>query len=312
MVAMALRRVLLVALVPVTILLLALVGSRSTGERPDSPAPTSIGSADWALGLLDGLPVDDERAPESSPYERDDYDRWIDQDGNCRNTRHEVLIAESLDAVTFTDERQCTVATGRWIDPYSGDEMLTTEEASIDHVVSLSEAHDAGAWRWTAEWKQALFNDLEDPATLAVSLVSVNQSKGSGGPQVWLPEPAEVRCSYLVARVRIKARWHLSVSTPEQEVTRRELEDCADAGLPSDPVVRPLVLIDFDDDPPTDTEPPPAITPGTCDDRYPDVCIPLSDDDLDCADISPRAFPVAGEDPHRFDGDGNGLGCERP
>jgi hypothetical protein len=32
--------------------------------------------------------------------------------------------------------------------------------------------------------------------------------------------------------------------------------------------------------------------------------------DLDCADIPHRRFTVLPPDPHRFDGDGDGIGCE--
>lgn len=50
-----------------------------------------------------------------------------------------------------------------------------------------------------------------------------------------------------------------------------------------------------------------------CDPAYPDVCIrPLNPGgDLDCADIVFRRFRVLPPDPHSFDGDGNGIGCER-
>jgi micrococcal nuclease len=47
-----------------------------------------------------------------------------------------------------------------------------------------------------------------------------------------------------------------------------------------------------------------------CDPSYPSVCIPPPPPDLDCADISARAFTVTGADPHRFDGDHDGRGCE--
>lgn len=59
--------------------------------------------------------------------------------------------------------------------------------------------------------------------------------------------------------------------------------------------------------------PTPASTPTTtsnCDPSYPDVCIPSSPPDLDCGDISERNFRVTASDPHRFDGDKDGLGCE--
>ena len=48
----------------------------------------------------------------------------------------------------------------------------------------------------------------------------------------------------------------------------------------------------------------------SCDPSYPDVCIPPYPPDLDCGEISHRNFKVVGSDPHRFDGDGDGIGCE--
>jgi micrococcal nuclease len=53
----------------------------------------------------------------------------------------------------------------------------------------------------------------------------------------------------------------------------------------------------------------PALRPG-CDPSYPTVCIPSPPPDLDCADVLHVAFSVRGADPHRFDGDGDGVGCE--
>lgn len=54
-------------------------------------------------------------------------------------------------------------------------------------------------------------------------------------------------------------------------------------------------------------ESPPQVN---CDPSYPDVCIASSPPDLNCGDISHRDFRVVGSDPHRFDGDGDGIGCE--
>ncbi len=49
---------------------------------------------------------------------------------------------------------------------------------------------------------------------------------------------------------------------------------------------------------------------GTCDPSYPDACILPSPPDLDCGDVSARRFTVLQPDPHRFDGDFDGIGCE--
>src|SRR5690606_30803807 len=54
----------------------------------------------------------------------------------------------------------------------------------------------------------------------------------------------------------------------------------------------------------------PTPTPGDCDPSYPDVCIAPPPPDLDCGDIPYTRFRVIGSDPHRFDGDGDGIGCE--
>jgi micrococcal nuclease len=48
-----------------------------------------------------------------------------------------------------------------------------------------------------------------------------------------------------------------------------------------------------------------------CDPAYAGACIPPPPPDLDCADIPERRFRSVGADPHRLDGDGNGIACER-
>jgi hypothetical protein len=47
-----------------------------------------------------------------------------------------------------------------------------------------------------------------------------------------------------------------------------------------------------------------------CDPSYPTVCIPSPPPDLDCNEIPYHNFPVLAPDPHRFDGDKDGIGCE--
>jgi micrococcal nuclease len=49
---------------------------------------------------------------------------------------------------------------------------------------------------------------------------------------------------------------------------------------------------------------------GNCDASYPTVCIPSAPPDLDCGEIPFRRFTVRPPDPHRFDGDRDGIGCE--
>lgn len=56
--------------------------------------------------------------------------------------------------------------------------------------------------------------------------------------------------------------------------------------------------------------PTPTAPGGTCDPSYPSVCIPSPPPDLDCGEIPYTNFTVIGNDPHNFDGDNDGVGCE--
>ena len=58
----------------------------------------------------------------------------------------------------------------------------------------------------------------------------------------------------------------------------------------------------------------PIAPPSNCDPSYPGICIPIGSADLDCGEIAARWFQVVwnvpNPDPHGFDGDGDGIGCE--
>jgi hypothetical protein len=60
----------------------------------------------------------------------------------------------------------------------------------------------------------------------------------------------------------------------------------------------------------TTTEVPPEGEPE-CEPSYPDLCIPPGLPDIDCGDIPEFTdFPVLPPEPHGFDGDNDGIGCE--
>ena len=51
-------------------------------------------------------------------------------------------------------------------------------------------------------------------------------------------------------------------------------------------------------------------TGGNCSIYYPTVCIPDPSPDLDCGEVGFRNFEVLAGDPHRFDWNKDGVGCE--
>ena len=48
-----------------------------------------------------------------------------------------------------------------------------------------------------------------------------------------------------------------------------------------------------------------------CDPAYPSVCIPPPPPDLNCGDIPHHSFTTLFPDPHGFDGDKDGVGCDK-
>jgi hypothetical protein len=155
-------------------------------------------------------------ASHEDTYNRDaDFGGWIDVDGDCQNTRAEVLIAESQAPVTFTSASDCTVATGRWVDPWSGITTTTAHAFDIDHTVPLANAWRSGAWAWSQAQRVAYANDLADPGHLIAIDASENREKGDSGPETWRPPNTHSWCRYATTWDRIKAKWHLSATYAE-------------------------------------------------------------------------------------------------
>jgi hypothetical protein len=78
-------------------------------------------------------------------YDRGDWPHWLDDDKDCQNTRHEILIQTSTKPVEFKTDNECNVLAGEWYDPYSGDTFTISKDLDLDHIVPLKFAHGHGA-----------------------------------------------------------------------------------------------------------------------------------------------------------------------
>jgi len=109
----------------------------------------------------------------------------------------------------------------------------------------------------------------------------------------------------------------LSIPQQEQEPAGRNLEvkieDSASSkstpSTPDEPLTEPVQqqvpAPGFEDVPEMIVE-----SENSCDPSYPDVCIPPYPPDLDCGEIRYANFYVLQPDPHGFDPDKDGIGCE--
>jgi hypothetical protein len=142
-------------------------------------------------------------------------DTWRDANGDCQNTRTEVLIAESKVAVSYTSASHCHVASGKWYSWYEGRHWTNPSDVDIDHVVALKEAWDSGARYWTRTNRDRYYNDLGHPWVLDAVTDNVNSAKGDRDPAQWLPM-SSARCSYAIHWVTNKYRWRLTIDVAER------------------------------------------------------------------------------------------------
>jgi hypothetical protein len=262
-----------------------------------------------ALDVLVFIPVRNEHR---GGYERDRFGYPNDADGDGCNTRDEVLARDSS-TLPQIDAFGCQVIAGDWYSPYDGRTLSDPADIQIDHLVALKEAWDSGAWAWDDARLRAFGNDLDDTRALRAVSSESNQSKSENDPSNWLPPNDGYVCTYLADWIAVKARWSLSMDQSEYGRIRNVLRDrCPDQVIapwtPAPPPAEVPIVPALSPPPPTVAETPPPST--TCDPSYPTVCIPPSPPDLDCGDIPHRRFTVLPPDPHRFDGNDDGVGCE--
>ena len=110
-------------------------------------------------------------------------------------------------------------------------------------------------------------------------------------------QQAEERTEYkrtLEESVSSKSTSSESSATGEQTNYQKTLEESVSSESSSPP------------------QPPVQPTPkeNNCDPSYPTVCIPPYPPDLNCKDIPYSNFQVFQPDPHEFDADKDGIGCE--
>ena len=167
--------------------------------------------------------------PDLPSYDRDGWKHWVDEDKDCQNTRHEVLIQESLAMVTFKRERKCQVATGEWFDPYTGETVTDATRLDIDHMVPLKNAHDSGAWAWDKDKKSAFANEMSYADHLMAVTASANRKKGARGSEKWKPANRDHWCDYAIDWVEIKVGWDLSATKTEWGALQEMLQTCDSA-----------------------------------------------------------------------------------
>ena len=241
--------------------------------------------------------------PDGIPdYDRDDWKHWTDADGDCQDARQEVLIVESLVPVTFEDDRQCRVESGRWWAPHLGHHLENPRHIDVDHHVPLKNAHLSGGWVWDAERKKAYANHLEDPDHLVAISSRHNRSKGARGPEEWAPPDNALWCQYATDWAEIKERWGLTMTPVESEIVMDMLGTCEEP-VRFEVESRDVMEVKVGVDKPT-AEPEGSVY-GSCEEAE-----EAGEERVQGSQGGGRGFPKAMV-PSARDGDSDGVVCER-
>lgn len=216
-----------------------------------SPTPDSSelpgsgsGSSDLTLDKTRVVRVPQLALAELDPalpdYDRRDWNHWVDTDGDCQDTRAEVLIEESLISPAFASARNCRVVAGNWLGPYTGERYDDAGEVDIDHLVPLKNAHLSGGWRWNKARKEDYANSTAADYHLIAVDKRANRAKGARGPEEWQPPDESYHCLYALDWIAVKAAWGLTATDAEWAALEAMLANCpvtvavADDGSPVD------------------------------------------------------------------------------
>ena len=212
-------------------LVLLLVGCPSTASEPKT-----IQSAQ-PLPARDSLD-----ASTASGFDEKAWEHWIDADGDCQDTREEVLIASSEIPVVFKSARNCEVASGQWTCPFTGQVISDASMVVVAALISNASAHAAGGYEWSADKRRDYANRIHGRHLMAMSR-EASLSKANHGPEGWLPPSEE--CLYLLDWISIAVEWHLQIRPSVFELQRSR---CSEVPKPLVSFGKPVGLDSDSDD----------------------------------------------------------------
>lgn len=172
------------------------------------------------------------RAPKTGYSREEFYSGWPEIDG-C--SLRQIIIKRELSDTAILDDNNCTVISGEYDEPYTGEHLKFTEKSQlskgiqIDHMVALSDAWQKGAQYLD---KDIRYQIATDPLNLIAADASANQSKSDGDAATWLPPNKRFRCQYVARQASVKYKYSLWVTEAEHDAMARVLEAC-----PNEPAV---------------------------------------------------------------------------
>lgn len=203
-------------------------------EGGGAPAPVDTADVSKAEKALGSLP---QAGSENVSYNRDEWNHWITSgDDSCWNVREAVLYDEAEKGSVVLQDKDgktvnsvsdaCSIVSGKWADPYTGETITDPGALDIDHMIPLSYTAQHGGQAWDKKKKEKYANDMSyDNHLLAVN-ASANRSKSDQGPASWKPSNTAYHCDYAVSWVTVTKNYDLTVDPADAAALKDMLATC--------------------------------------------------------------------------------------
>lgn len=192
-----------------------------------------------ALELLEDIPLAEEVsmetfAPEAWTPDPDESPGYYRSSG-CTAVQ-DTLIRDAQAGEQQLADDGCTLLVGGVTDPYTGDSMDYDRQQdadaklfTVDHVVSIEEAHRSGGNDWSAGRQLTFYHGGENLITVSAA---EHQAKAGTDITGYLPPNPAVRCAYVATTVYIKHKHELTMDQAEHDVAYSVLSEdqCSHVG----------------------------------------------------------------------------------
>lgn len=199
-----------------------------------APAPVDGGEVSKAQSTLDSLT---QGGSQNVAYNRDEWNHWVTAGSNsCWNVREAVLFDEAEQGSVVLHDKDgkqvnavsdaCSIVSGKWTDPYTGQVITDPGALDIDHMIPLSYAANHGGQAWDKKKKEKYANDMSFKNHLLAVSASANRSKSDQGPASWKPSNAAYHCDYAVNWITVSKNYGLTVDPADAVALKDMLATC--------------------------------------------------------------------------------------
>jgi hypothetical protein len=204
-------------------------GSSSGGATPVNSG--TVKNAEKSLGSLK------QAEAENVAYNRDEWNHWITSGSNsCWNVREAVLFDEAEKGSTVlndkagnvvdSESKACSIISGKWTDPYTGEVFADPAKLDIDHMIPLSYAAQHGGQAWDKKKKEKYANDMSYANHLIAASAGANRAKSDQGPAAWKPADTAYHCEYAINWITVSKNYNLTVAPADAVALKQMIATC--------------------------------------------------------------------------------------